>query len=112
MKKDILQYPDFAKVDIRVGKVLEASKIEKSKKLLHLKVNLGEDYGIVTILSGIGDVYTPEELVGNKYMFVANLAPRQMMGMESQGMLMAADLEDKAGLIPVNEEIPEGTEII
>jgi methionyl-tRNA synthetase len=112
MKKEVVQYPDFAKVDLRVGKVLEASKLEKSKKLLLLKVDLGEEYGTVTILSGIGDVYAPEELVGNNYMFVANLAPRQMMGYESQGMLMAANIEEKAGLISVSNNIPLGCEII
>jgi methionyl-tRNA synthetase len=79
---------DFGKLDIRVGKVIAAEKMEKSNKLLKLTVNSGLDTR--TILSGIALYYTPEEMVGKEVVFIANLAPRKMMGLESQGMILTA----------------------
>lgn len=79
---------DFGKLDIRVGKVIAAEKMEKSNKLLKLTVNSGLDTR--TILSGIAQYYTPEEVVGKSVIFIANLAPRKMMGLESQGMILTA----------------------
>lgn len=79
---------DFGKLDIRIGTVTAAEKVEKSNKLLKLTVNSGLDTR--TILSGIAQSYSPEELVGKQVTFIANLAPRTMMGMESQGMVLTA----------------------
>ncbi len=109
MKKELIQYPDFLKLDIRVGEVKSAEALEKSKKLILLIVDFGEDYGTVEILSGIAEFYTPELLIGNKYMFLANLDPKPMMGKVSNGMILAADYEEKAVLLPLDKSIPNGT---
>jgi methionyl-tRNA synthetase len=87
VKPDI-SYEDFDKIDLRVGKVLEAEKVPKADKLLKLTVDLGFEKR--TILSGIAEYYKPEELVGKLVTVVANLAPRKIRGIESQGMLLMA----------------------
>jgi methionyl-tRNA synthetase len=109
MKKDLIQYPDFQKLDIRIGEVKSAEHLEGSNKLLKLMVDLGPDYGEVQILSGIAKEYEPETLIGKKYPFIANLEPKPMMGTTSNGMICAADVEGKAVLIPVDSSIPNGT---
>lgn len=118
MKKDIISFPDFAKLDFRVGEVLEASLLEGSKKLIILKVDLGEDYGTVEILSGLAPIYIPSDLQGNKYIVLANLEPKQMMGRNSNGMILVADLpagrqvtSDKLELIPLDKKLKNGTVI-
>lgn len=101
---------DFSKLDIRVGKVTAAEKMEKSNKLLKLTVNSGLDTR--TILSGIAQYYTPEEMVGKSVVFIANLAPRKMMGMESQGMILtASDGEGKVKLLQPAGEVDPGASI-
>lgn len=90
--KPMIQYDDFAKIDIRTGTILTAEKMEKSKKLLKLSVDLGSEQR--TILSGIAEHFTPEEVVGQQVIVLANLAPRAMMGTESQGMILMADSGD------------------
>jgi methionyl-tRNA synthetase len=87
LKPDIT-YEDFEKLDLRVGKVLEAEKVPKADKLLKLIVDLGFEKR--TILSGIAEYYQPDELVGKLVTVVANLAPRKIRGIESQGMLLMA----------------------
>jgi methionyl-tRNA synthetase len=91
--KEEIQYDDFAKMDIRIGTIIEAEKVPKSKKLLKLKVDDGLKQR--TILSGIGEYFQPENIIGQQVSFLANLAPRKMMGMESEGMILMA--EDKDG---------------
>ena len=86
--KENVEYDDFAKVDIRVGKVLECSNVPKSKKLLEFKIDDG--MGGRTILSGIAAYYKPEDLVGKEVCFIANFPPRKMMGRESMGMILSA----------------------
>jgi methionine--tRNA ligase beta chain len=109
MKKDLIQYPDFQKLDVRVGEVKSAEPVEGSKKLLKLMVDLGPDYGEVQILSGIATWYTPEQLIGNKYPFLANLEPKPMMGTTSNGMIFAVDDGEKAVLIPVDKFLQNGS---
>ncbi|MGD9329411.1 MAG: methionine--tRNA ligase subunit beta, partial [Cyclobacteriaceae bacterium] len=87
-------YDDFTKLDMRVGEVLAAEKIEKSNKLLKLKVDIGIE--IRTVLSGIAEQFSPEEVIGMKVVLLANLQPRKMMGIESQGMILMS--EDKEGV--------------
>ena len=91
--KEEIQYDDFAKMDIRIGTIIEAEKVAKSKKLLKLKIEDGLKQRI--ILSGIGEHFQPENIIGQQVSFLANLAPRKMMGMESEGMILMA--EDKDG---------------
>jgi len=101
---------DFGKLDIRVGTVVTAEKMEKSNKLLKLTVNDG--IGIRTILSGIALHYAPEQVVGKQVTFIANLAPRKMMGIESQGMiLMAEDKDGKLKLIQPTESVNPGSTV-
>lgn len=101
---------DFGKLDIRVGKVLAAEKMEKSNKLLKLTVDTGIDQR--TVLSGIAQHYSPEEMVGKQVTLIANLAPRKMMGIESQGMiLMAEDVDGKLRLLKPNEIVTPGSTV-
>ena len=90
-KKEII-YDDFSKIDIRVATVLTAEKIKKSKKLLKLTLDTGIDQR--TVLSGIAEQYAPEEVVGKQVCVLINLAPRRMMGIESQGMILMAEDQD------------------
>lgn len=91
--KDTIQYDDFAKMDLRIGTIEAAEKVAKSKKLLKLTVNDGINKR--TILSGIAEHFSPEDVIGKQVTFLANLAPRPMMGMVSEGMILMA--EDKDG---------------
>ncbi|MFD2202882.1 methionine--tRNA ligase [Shivajiella indica] len=91
--KDIISYDDFAKLDMRVVKVLTAEPLPKSKKLLRLTVDTG--LGVKTVLSGVAEHFKPEELVGKQVTMLINLAPRKMMGIDSEGMILMA--EDKDG---------------
>lgn len=109
LKPEIV-YDDFAKLDIRVGTVLSAERMEKSNKLLKLKVDTGIDQR--TILSGIALHYAPEDLVGKQVTLIANLAPRKMMGIESQGMiLMAEDANGKLKLVQPVEDVDPGSTV-
>ncbi|EKE13734.1 MAG: hypothetical protein ACD_12C00848G0003 [uncultured bacterium] len=80
MKKDLIAFLDFNKLDLRVGEVKEAVLLEGSKKLIFMKIDLGEDYGTVEILSGLAELYQPKDLIGNKYIILANLEPKKLMG--------------------------------
>ena len=105
--KPMIQYDDFAKMDIRTGTILTAEKVEKSKKLLKLSVDLGFEQR--TILSGIAEHFSPEDIVGQQVIVLANLAPRMMMGTESQGMiLMAENSEGKLSFVSPAAGWPEG----
>ena len=86
--KENIQFPEFEKLDIRVGTVLECTKVPKSDKLLQFRIDDG--LGGRTILSGIANYYNPEDLVGKQVCFIANLAPRKILGRESQGMILSA----------------------
>jgi len=108
MKKPLINYSDFQKIDIRVGKIIKVENIEKSNKLLKLTVDLGGDYGIVTILSGIKSWYKPAQLKGKKCFFVANLELRVMFGNQSQGMILVYNLENNPIVINVKKTILPG----
>lgn len=84
-----ISYDDFAKIDLRIGTVKSAERVEGSSKLLKLSVDIGEETPR-QILAGIGKAYTPEEMVDTQIVVIANLTPRILMGLESQGMLLAA----------------------
>ena len=101
---------DFAKVDLRVAQILVAERVPKADKLLRLEVDLG--YEKRQILAGIAQFYEPEKLVGRKIVIVANLAPRKMRGLESNGMLLAASLENGAPVLAgFLEEVPLGARL-
>lgn len=109
MIKSIVSFSDFQKLDLRVGKVLEAEEVENSRTLLRLKVDLGADYGIRQILAGLKEWYKPKDLQGKKFIFLANLAPKQLMKEISEGMILCADIGKEAVLISVEDKIPEGS---
>ena len=102
---------DFMKIDLRVGEVIAAEKVEKSKKLMKMTVKLGEE--VRTIVGGIATAYTAEQLVGRKFAFVANLAPAKLMGVESNGMILAATLPEtgEPSLLMVDASVPSGAKV-
>ena len=110
-QKELISYDDFAKMDIRIGTILEAEKMPKADKLLILKVDTGIDQR--TIVSGIAQSFAPEEIIGKKVTVLVNLAPRKLRGVESQGMiLMVENSEGKYTFInPDAEGIANGTEV-
>ena len=93
----LISVGDFSKVQLRVGQVLQAEKVEKSEKLLKLQVDLGEERPPRQILAGISKFYAPESLIGRKIVVVSNLKPAKLMGQLSEGMLLAAS-DDKGNL--------------
>jgi methionyl-tRNA synthetase len=102
---------DFVKVDLRVGQVLTAQAVKGSTKLLHLTVDIGEAKPR-TIVAGIAEAYTPEQMLNRKVVIVANLQPRKLKGIESQGMIVAASVaEGKPVLAGFHEEIPVGARL-
>ncbi len=102
-QKETIQFDDFTKLDLRVGTILEAEKMPKTKKLLVLKVDTGLD--IRTIVSGIAKSFTPEEVIGKKVTVLENLAPRSLRGVESQGMiLMTENIEGKMVFLNPDED--------
>jgi len=91
-QKDTIEFNDFTKLDMRVGTILEAIKVPKTKKLLQLTVDVGID--VRTIVSGIAESFTPEEVVGRKVTALINLAPRALRGVESEGMILMTENTD------------------
>ncbi len=108
--KETIEFDDFAKMDIRIGEIVAAEKMEKSKKLLKLTVKDGIKER--TILSGIAEHFNPEEVVGKQVSFLANLAPRKMMGIESEGMiLMAEDADGSLSFVQPDKKIWNGATV-
>jgi methionyl-tRNA synthetase len=99
----------FMEVDLRVAEIRTAERVPKSKKLIQLSVFTGEDER--TIVAGIGTKYTPEELVGRKVVIVANLQPAKLMGIESNGMVLAASIDGEPRLVSVDPNVPAGTRV-
>ncbi|OHB21201.1 MAG: methionine--tRNA ligase subunit beta [Parcubacteria group bacterium RIFCSPLOWO2_01_FULL_48_18] len=107
---ETISFDDFKKIDLRVGKIVAAERVEQSEKLLKLTVELGEQRR--QLVAGIGRAYTPEGLVGQKIVVVANLEPRTLMGLESQGMLLAArDADGNPVIVTAERDILPGTPV-
>ena len=99
---------DFAKVKLIAAKIIACEKVEKSKKLLKFQLSLGKD-GTRTVVSGIAQYYTPEELVGRQVVLISNLKTAKLAGIESQGMILSAvDAEDHLKLVSVQEGVEDG----
>jgi len=110
-QKEIIEFDDFSKLDIRIGTILEAEKIPKTKKLLKLKVDVGIDTR--TIVSGIAESFDPTKIIGQKVSVIVNLAPRKLRGVESQGMILMSDTtEGKLSFIePGTDSVANGEKV-
>ena len=109
-QKEETSFDDFMKMDIRTGKILEAEKVEKADKLLKLLVDTGLDKR--TIVSGIAEHYSPEEVIGKTVTVLMNLAPRNIRGVESQGMiLMAENAEGELSFVAPEKDFGAGHEV-
>ena len=100
---------DFKKVTLRVGKVLAAERVPKSTKLLKLQVDLGTEQR--QIVAGIGVQHAPEAMIGKRIVVVANIKPTKLMGVESQGMVLAAGDQEVTALLTTIEDVPPGSKI-
>ena len=110
VEDNIITIDEFGKVDLRVAKILKAERVEGSEKLIKMEIDVGE-LGKRTLVGGLAKHYKPEELVGKLIVIVANLKPRKLFGIESQGMLLAAKIGDKMKLLTVEDEIEPGAKI-
>lgn len=106
---DLIGIEDFMKVDLRVGKIVSAERVEKSEKLVKLKVDIGTETR--QVVGGIGKNYTPEDLMGKTIVIVTNLKPAKLMGVESQGMLLAANSGDALAVVTFDREIKPGSRV-
>jgi methionyl-tRNA synthetase len=106
---ETISIDDFARLDLRIAEVLTAERVPKSDKLLHLRVSLGSEER--TVLAGIAENYCPEALVGRRVVIIANLAPRKMRGLVSQGMLLAAENAETVALLQPDQDVPAGTRV-
>jgi methionyl-tRNA synthetase len=97
---------DFAKVQMRAGQILEAEKIEGSRKLIRLRVDIGTE--VRQVVAGIAEAYEPAGLLNRKVVVVANLKPAKLMGVESNGMIVAASVDGRPVLATFSEEVPNG----
>lgn len=105
----MISLEDFQKVDLRVGKVLRAERIENSNKLIKLEVDLGDKKR--TIVAGIGKKYNPEEIVGQLIIVVVNLEPKEIKGIKSEGMLLAVDSQNGPVLVVPLEQVFPGEKV-
>jgi methionyl-tRNA synthetase len=105
----IIEYADFQKLDLRVATVVSAEKVPKADKLLKLQVDLGGETR--QVLAGIAETYAPDAIVGKKVVFLANLAPRTIRGIESQGMILAAGDAKVLALSALDKDVPSGTKV-
>lgn len=108
--KDYIEFEEWEKLDIRVGKVLECEPVKKSKKLLRFTLEVGSEKR--QILSGISQFHKPEELIGKNVVFIANLKPRKMMGLESHGMILSAEHDGKLTVLTTLNDIQSGAEVV
>ena len=104
-----ISFDEFGKTDLRVAKILTAEPVPKTKKLLKLSLSIGTEKK--QVVAGIAEFYKPEELPGRKVILVANLAPVKLRGIESQGMILAANAPDGLSLVTVDKNVPEGSKV-
>ncbi|MBI2334484.1 methionine--tRNA ligase subunit beta [Candidatus Daviesbacteria bacterium] len=106
----MISIDEFQKLELKVGTVVEAEEVEGSEKLIKLMVDLGEDEPR-QVLAGVKKWYKPKDFVGKQVVVVVNLEPKMMMGLESQGMMLAASSEDGPVFLTVPKKVPSGTKI-
>ncbi len=106
---EIITFDEFKKMDLRVGEILKAEKVEGTDKLVKMEVDIGTEKR--TMVAGVADVYSPEELEGKKLTVIVNLKPAVIRGIESQGMLLAAEIEGKAIIPFFDPDVPAGAKV-
>lgn len=106
---EYISFDEFKKMDFRVGEIVRAEKVEGTDKLVKLEVDIGTEKR--TMVAGVADVYAPEELEGKKIVVIVNLKPAIIRGIESQGMLLAAEVEGKAIIPFFDEDVPPGARV-
>ena len=104
---DNISYDDFSKLELRVAKIISTEKIPEKSRIIKGTISLGDEERVVII--GGAQFYEPEDLIGKTVIVVANLEPKKMAGVESDAMLLAADVDDKPFWLTVDEDVPEGT---
>jgi methionyl-tRNA synthetase len=109
VEPELIGIEDFAKVQLRIGKIVAAERVEKSEKLVKLQVDIGTETR--QVVAGIGKSYSPEELLGKTIVIVANLKPAKLMGIESQGMLLAASNGDLLAVATFDRETKAGSRV-
>ncbi|MBN2459967.1 MAG: methionine--tRNA ligase [Candidatus Cloacimonetes bacterium] len=107
--KEHIDFDTFSKLEIRIVRIIRAEKVERSNKLLKLKIDLGGE--IRTVVAGIAKSYREDELVGRKVVMVMNLTPRVVMGIKSEAMILAAHYDDELSILVPDNDVPEGSEI-
>ena len=105
--EEIIDINEFAKLDLRIGKIENAERVEGSKKLIKLEVDMGDETR--QLVAGIAEEYNPESLIGKLVPILANLKPVKLMGVESQGMILAVDVNGKPILLHPDREVPAGS---
>jgi methionyl-tRNA synthetase len=106
---EIIDMGEFARLDLRIGKIANAEKIEGSKKLIKLDVDVGDE--MRQMVAGIAEDYIPEDLIGKLVPVLANLKPAKLMGVESRGMILAVEVNGKPILLHPDTEVPAGSRI-
>jgi len=106
---DNISYDDFSKLELRVAKIISTEKIPEKSRIIKGTISLGDEERVVII--GGAQFYEPEDLIGKTVIVVANLEPKKMAGVESNAMLLAADVDDKPFWLTVDEDVPAGTMI-
>jgi len=109
MAKDVISFKEFQELDLRTARVLSAERVEETDKLMVMQIDLGGEQR--QIVAGIAQNYTPEEMIGKDIMVVANLQPAKIRGVESNGMLLAANLDGEPILAAFDKEVPPGTPV-
>lgn len=113
----MISFDDFQKLDIKIGTIIEAEKVEDADKLLKLKVDLGDDPSTSsgqdkrTLIAGIAENYKPEDIIGKQIPILTNLEPKIIKGIESKGMILAIDIDGKAILLHPDKKVPNGSKI-
>lgn len=105
-----ISYADFSKLDLRIGRVIASEKIVGADKLLKLTIDLGEELPR-QLVAGIAQEYQPDELIGKDMVILSNLEPKKIRGVESQGMILAAAIENKSVILTVDKPVPPGSPI-
>jgi len=111
-----ISFNEFQKLDIRIGTILEAEKVEGTDKLLKLKIDLSPSTSsgqpeLRVLIAGIAEDYKPEEIIGKQIPILINLEPKTIKGIESKGMILAVDIDDKATLLYPEKNIPNGSKV-